>query len=322
MRRPIIALLPFALSALSLASGCSDDSSGQAAPVDRTSISSELANAYCSGMSGCCTDASITQSSDACLANAKAYFDEFFEEQDQLNQTYNPQNAGTCADSYQSYVALCGRIDDTESLRSFLEACNAIYSGNVKAGGSCTKNSECAGENADCSETYDDLGEVISGTCVIREQRAHGKQGDACGTTCTGSSVFESCLVDPEYPLEVETGCYTEDGLWCDGTACQPLGNAGDACDYGGCKEGLFCEQEAGVCSPLRGEGQACDYYSYDGCQEGLLCNGTECIRPGGVGDPCEYGGECESGTCTDANVCAANNATLESCSGLIGDDD
>lgn len=307
-----IFLLPLSLAALVTAPGCSDDDAAQEPSLDRSSLTSELAQAHCKNIANCCVDVGIAYDADTCVDNATTRFNAGLAETEALEVTYKGTKAPDCVAAYGALTAKCGKIT-IEDLTAFTKACANLFVGTLKPGAACTESEECTGQNATCQKDWQDGEEPETGVCVTREARPRGKAGDDCSETCSGSGTFATCFV--EETDEVKTGCYVTDKLWCDDGTCRPLGQVGDACTLY-CAKGLFCDN--GACTPLRKLGQPCAGSS--ACEDGTRCDGTECVAFKRAGVVCEENYECESRSCRNG-VCALNDATEASCSGLDDDD-
>ncbi|MEM9067759.1 MAG: trypsin-like serine protease [Myxococcota bacterium] len=164
----------------------------------------------------------------------------------------------------------------------------------------------CDGEDNDCDDAFDEGCTEIGGSC--------GADDECVGTTCrnpvgTGSICTQAC--DPQRP---QTGC--PPGLYCASAGgcegfCAP-GEAGALPNDADCTAdtdcaSLFCldpgdgrqrclnpcRGDAGMC--LDGEACAAPAGSCSGCVDASIIAGSR-----GLGEPCESGDDCGSGTCID----------------------
>jgi hypothetical protein len=306
MKRSFAVLFSLTLGTLGVAAGCSsDESGGTPASIDRESLPGKVAEAFCGSVADCCAEAGIQQDMDTCLVNAEETFDTALTMNEALEVKFVSTRGDDCVAAYKSRTAKCGKLTDADA-KAFLAAC-AVYVGILNAGESCYFSEECAGKLSTCKRDNPD---DETGKCAPLQKRAHAGTGDDCATTCNEAT----CTYDPADNDPVTAACYVSDKRWCNDGTCQALGDVGDECDVYGCKAGLFCA--GGACAPQRTAGQPCDPAAFDACEEGTLCNGAECEALHAAGAVCEVDADCESFTCR-GGVCAINNATEESCSGL-----
>ncbi len=308
MKRSLVFLMPLVLGALGLASGCSsDDAGGTPASIDRDSLPRKVAEAFCENVTDCCTEAGIDQDMDTCLENAEETFDALLVANDTTELKYDGTKGDDCVAAYKRQTAKCGLLTDADR-QAFSSACGSLFVGTLESGETCASSEECAGKLSTCKK---DSPDDATGKCAPLQKRAHAGRGDDCATSCGEAT----CTYDPADNDEVTDACYVSDKLWCNDGTCEALGDVGDACDFFGCKAGLFCAD--GACAPQRTAGQPCDAAVFDACEEDTFCNGDgECEKLHGAGVACDVDAECASGTCR-GDVCAINSATEEACSGL-----
>lgn len=115
------------------------------------------------------------------------------------------------------------------------------------------------------------------------------------------SSKADECFAAVE--AELCQGGGFEDLVECEGVV-EGLIGEGQPCTGGECADGLNCplqgeEECSGVCMPNCGEAK---------CTGEQICDfETEtCRDPGGIGDPCDWDGDCESALVCDDSVCMA----------------
>lgn len=144
--------------------------------------------------------------------------------------------------------------------------CREVYVGKVRNYDPCMRSEECDGVDPVCG-----FDPTCSEACCVGACRDRGRgpeAGEACNGICAPSLY---CARDPE------TFQFT---------VCEPLRDAGGACDFGDeCAEGLYCGSDR-RCAALKQVSQGCDYN--DQCAEGLICTRGACAQPGGEGDPCD----------------------------------
>lgn len=126
---------------------------------------------------------------------------------------------------------------------------------------------------------------MCDGVCV---QAPRGKAGDACNKTCTEGEWSSGCS-GPGQPKPGLADCYTNEGLYCDNDSgvCEALPKAGDPCQPGACSPGTFC-----------GKGEVC---------RSTVALGTECLYE----DACGVDAFCDLGT---TNVCVAKKPVGADC--------
>jgi hypothetical protein len=81
---------------------------------------------------------------------------------------------------------------------------------------------------------------------------------------------------------------------------CTPLGQAGDACDLGGCADDLYCDHTGHCAVPVAGPGEPCDVPDAWSCRAPAVCHlqTSTCTAAIAVGEPCasSIGGRSECG--------------------------
>lgn len=210
------------------------------------------------------------------------------------------------------------------------QACNAIFVGQVAAGGGCQWDLECASGRC----TVDDLEQC--GTCGRRvatgeacrpfedacEDGPNGERGACSGGFCLlnsdGYPREDAGLGDPCNPYQL-----CEEGLYCRDGTCAAWGSRGDACDsiVDSCGRDTYCRaspdnHREGVCVRMRVDsrlGAACGELDDElvGCSfaAGLYCNSFDGVcasqevdRPAEalcqVTWQCGEGLECVGGEC------------------------
>ena len=320
--RVLIALLPLTLVA---ACGGDDDDDDSAASVPLEDLPATYAGAACEAYTNCLGPLfDVFLAGEDCVTNFGKRVDEqlpdFQQAIDDGRVAYHGDQVAACAADLRSRE--CAELQQRGS-----GPCEAVFTGTVALGESCSLDEECAG-GAFC-----DFGATCPGTC--RELAAEGdecNEDDDCASGLVCSDADQICE-EPAGPGDVCQGGNADCalGYMCAGAdedMNQP-GNCraydevfsagdGDTCDPDNgvlCQSGLTCQIEA-IADPLEwscaqkvGSGDTCRPAFPDQCPDDEYCNvppamialgmidGTCEPRPG-AGDPC--GG-------LESNVCAPN---------------
>ena len=187
---------------------------------------------------------------------------------------YDGAKAGACLE----FVRARGcdmRTVWTEETLAQQAACAQVFTGSIGRNGPCLTAFECAEPSA-CG--FDPACTATDMCCV-----------GGCRTLAVGSAVGESC---------VGQGLCEEDA-YCDfgvsPAVCRAALKLGEACPYGGCGGGNFCDYNDGdgsfTCRAPRPEGAQCD--SDEGCEAPLRCGYdknymSSCYRPRDTGEACD----------------------------------
>ena len=154
-----------------------------------------------------------------------------------------------------------------------------MFVGSVPLGSKCSPDEGCAENGAATTCNYpassdpEHLNPDRTGICVLVPPAAsdpHGKAGEACGASCTGSGICATLCSEQSCSTDLPA-CYEADGLFCsEANTCIPLGVAGDRC-LGSfeCGVGTYCSLALERCEPLLHAG--------DTCQDGLQCETAYC---------------------------------------------
>lgn len=275
------------------AAGCSGSTEGgsgsSAAPVPADQFISTFVNTICDNVGQCCQAAGYAYDANGCKTALNTELGAEFNPT-MPNIKYDEQAAGNCIDAVKKALPGCVESD--------LPDCEAVIQGTLPAGATCTKSAECAepaGGGAYCEKPDG----ATQGTCV---QEPRGKLGDGCSSTCTEKGSSTMCeggggTGGTGGGTSGNASCYTNDGLYCEGT-CKPVIPLDGACEYSGCVTGAYCAQ--GKCTALPGPGSSCAQ-SYE-CAPGAYCDETTttCQAAKQDGQPCQYSGECASDSCNN----------------------
>ena len=244
---------------------------------------------------------------------------------------------GTCRALLAEGASGCDAdLDCAPPLRCIEGSCSPLRARDA----ACTDSSQCerglicdAGacairESTTCSESENPCGSLercaAFPVCV-----AQGGAGASCADNADCAAELycadetRTCQARPGLDQACGNGVSCAAGLGCDldgAGLCRALPGMGQPCLFGEfgpflCAEGLACSD--GTCGPLPTEGQPCA--GSDTCAPGLGCafgpDGSTCITPRGVGEPCENRQACRAELhCGDEGTCVADVAIGEPC--------
>ena len=238
---------------------CGGMSTNTGGGISSEQFASQLTNAFCDNVGGCCQAAAITFDLATCKANAGAFFQGSLDQVLSLKVSYVADAADKCVAEYASVAKSCAPLDSLV----INEVCRPVLVGTLSVGAPCTESFECApvaGSSVTCSGS-------TSRTCVATARLALGAScSDTCraGTDCAGSGTSA-----PASGASPTPGfCYEDDDLYCSSTnRCQPLLAVGQSCDaFSACVSGASCA--GGVCTAL------------ESCVDDADCAGRFC-QPG-----------------------------------------
>ena len=279
---------------------------GDGTPVPIEALPERLANAACENIAGCCNSSAIAFDLATCRATAKAALQKAVNQETSLSVRYDASAAGACIAAYGAYFKGC--VDGDE--KSIEADCSQVFVGTVAVGGACTNNQDCAPSAAGSGScvhdtTGDTTGQSNGGVCVAAVNSSspaivHGKLGEACVGSCSGSG--DCAGPAPSGPSPSVTAlCFTEDGLQCEfrTQTCQPFAALGEPCNFGGCVAGAFCSNTS-ACSATKPDGAV--------CASNEECTGRRCLFA-------------ETDALQTSGVCGAKGlATPAKCSGNLDD--
>jgi hypothetical protein len=243
--------------------------------------------------------------------------------------SYDGTFAQDCLDAIHASgcAAITGRTPD---------ACNALFTGHVAAGGACAIDEECAGDayclaDAACPGTCQAFGGP--GASCTRDQAC--QQGLQCsnGNCQTPGGVGASCQgmtgVDCNGGLICQGGTATQAGT-CAATSTVFGAASGAACNVQMqqlCSTGISCivmSATSQTCGPDNlASGAACHLSAPDQCQPGFYCHGATVMAAGtcmalpAAGQPCAtvpFGASCADGSVCDSMMCVAVQANGGAC--------
>jgi hypothetical protein len=265
------------------------------APVAIEALAERLANAACENIAGCCHSAAIPFDLATCRANAKPTLQKSVNAAMRSNIGYDAAAAGACVAAYGDYFQRCFVVSD----RSVEASCARVFVGTIPLGGACTTS-----EVEECAPTSEGRGRCVFDSeqgrlvCVGPSASAapapHGKLGEACVGSCSGSGDCGGQAPSGSVPAVI-TMCFGDEGLQCDFTTqtCQPLAGLGQVCSSGGCVAGAFCAE--GVCAATKADGA--------GCTENYECIAGRCS----LADPAAALGTCGAKGLATPAACSGN---------------
>lgn len=236
-----------ALSAV-WSSGCESDSSPE--PVSKEALPAKVAEAYCSGLAGCCKNAAPAFDVAACKTTVQTAINGGIAGVS-ANSTYDANAAGQCVEDFGNTARSCG------TARVSGDACDRVFIGTVPLGGTCGESgSACA--PIEGKETICEYDEADTGVCIVLLPAPHGAKGDSC----TGSCLDDDYCKDSSATLEadMEPRCYRSDGLHCDSSnTCVALLAAGESCQSSlECALSTYCNTDTGFCEAKLADGSPC----------------------------------------------------------------
>lgn len=288
-------------------------------PVARADFAATYAKAFCSSIAGCCAAKSFPYDGPKCEVYLTGLLGTVYPD-DPSQLDYDPVAAGDCIATAASYISTCK--DDGGPPPA---VCDQMFTGKVPEGGTCKfSGNVCAPvAGADVSCDYDPA--TKAGKCAVKPV---GKAGDGCGSSCTrhpsGDTSCTGFGSAGSGPMPGKAECYSNDGLYCDGSVyqCKPTAKLGEACtSTEGCLVDTFCD--AGKCAPPLALGAKCSFSSL--CANGYCDNATQaCVPKKKDTATCQSSSECQSGECNymqggTMGTCRAADsgpASAEVCSG------
>ena len=247
---------------------------------------------------------------------------------------YDGVKARTCIEAIEAFYGspLCRRSEQVTISPDGSEACAAVFTGTVPAGGACFNSEECAGSGS-CEQTdpaCSPAQQCCAGTCLAKPGPI--PVGGACAAafdqTCVDGAFCYmetataplTCLV----PSKIEgTACTSPylcaSPLFCDldpatGTGtCRRAAVTGGPCNtsvtFGSCDDLRdYCDEATGTCKPRVAAGGTCDPAQLFNCVGYTVCQGTTCVARPGSGAACSAtaGPAClGSLECSAQNTCA-----------------
>lgn len=254
---------------LMLAAGCGKSDGGA---VSRADFSPQAAKIFCDSFAQCCSAQGQPVNAQSCASTLSKSFEQSWAELGS-KVAFDEAAAGVCLNALRASVR-CGSADD----EAIEDACDRVFIGTVPAGQACESSQECAQPAS--GRVYCNQGDVnaTQGVCTLEAEGKHATLGEACFSTCDGSSCTAISSPAPGGgAAPVDKFCYRKDGLYCGPSAvCVQLKALGAACDsYDSCPVGSICTTDTKVCSPPRPNGSACQRDSE--CESGDCADGTIC---------------------------------------------
>jgi hypothetical protein len=220
-----------------------------------------LAAAFCSAARSCCA---LKAYPTAPLADCETQFQSRVRSLALVNKgtvVIDSSGLATCIAAYTKAATLCSFYD-------VVDGCGGVFVGTKPDGQLCGSGNQSGGLECDsnggpkmCFWTQSPSDPSITGTCM---PIPHGKQGDACVTTCYKG---DDCSGDLYAWTGADTAnCFETDGLYCkhedNGVAtCAPLLPHGATCStaaYDACGSGNYCDWNDSTCKASATIGQSC----------------------------------------------------------------
>jgi len=303
--------------------GCGGEQVGGSRPtgaVQSDDFASQLAQAFCAGISGCCGTGGFTTDTASCAAALATQIDtQFTTRYASPNIGYDLIAAGRCVDAYRSAASDCYNRKAGDSVNAI---CIQVFPGKVALGGACTSSEECAQDAArSVNCTTGVCG--ISGSSTPSLDGPHAKLGEACGSTCetmaTGGMTCGGAVnYDPRRSLAT---CWVDDGLVCGASgSCVAVPSVGQPCaDTYQCALGAYCNGTSCVAQSATG---SCSGSAYDACVISSYCDSTtyECAPKLPNGAACLSDSVCSGGDCLDGLCRTWSLANANTCSGNLDD--
>jgi hypothetical protein len=253
-----------------LAAGCGKSDGGA---VSRADFAPQAAKIFCDSFAQCCSAQGQSVNAQSCTSTLSNMFEQSWAELGN-RVGYDADAAGVCLSALRASVR-CGSSED----EAIDDACRNVFIGTVPVGQACQSSQECAqpaSGRAYCDPNGSNA--VQQSICTLETEAKHAALGEACFSTCDGSSC--SAVASPAPgggAAPVDKFCYRKDGLYCGPSAvCAPLKQVGSSCDsYDACVIGSICTTDTKVCSAPRPNGSACERDSE--CASGDCADGTIC---------------------------------------------
>ncbi len=300
------------LGAVSVVAACgkSESSSG---PIPKAELPARLAKIACEGLAGCCKTAALAFDLATCKQAYTARLKGDIKQLNSPNIDYDAAAAGECVDAIDGH-SQCGEFEDNNA-----PACERVFRGKLAIGSLCTDSDECRGnpgQRVNCTSSDGLAPEVC--TLESSTPSVHGKEGDACFTTCNEGRTCDfgsepsPGIAAPGDPVSMpapQAACYRAEGLWCDSTSgtCARLAQVGFPCSYESCVGDAFCDPERQVCTTPRDIGAPCT--SRNECQSHICGedSGGPVMGDPGVSAPTRY---CAARRTVTANDCSPDFST------------
>jgi hypothetical protein len=303
------------LAALGIASfgACGSSEGGPSVPIE--DLPRLIADAVCTNIGPCCTQAGFPHDAAQCHATYERLLQSEFDiERMQPNRAYDAAAARVCVDAYTAVSRAC-----TGAPRSISAPCGRIFVGTLPVGQACFGGDECV-PGSTCHPT---------GTSTQRQctdwNAVRGKLGQSCLFTCTEVEEDEDgtdCSGGGGagggggQGSSAPVNCFTNDGLYCEhANGCAKMLSIGEACSTGAfCAGEAFCDQ--GICAAKRTSGPC---GPIDSCAATAYCSADgQCQLRKARGEACTSNGECPTTDLCDGSCRQRNVASPQLCSGKI----
>jgi hypothetical protein len=286
-------------SACKPADGGADDGDQPATPIEADVFADVLAQQICEQVFACTCDYALGNYADIseCVAFQTGVIAQRIDEELAPGGSWDPECAGQMVEALSDWECLGPNMAARTSTFSTLTC--PILKSVVGAGGDCWTNP--LGDDCEAGLL------CVSGTCVTTPTLPV-PDGQSCNygdLPCESGSYCD--WVPPNYDVRV----------------CQPLPQAGDACDVdqyfcGPQSNDLVCE--AGSCTTSPGEGESCMEWNL--CAPGLYCDGGQdftCQPRRELGEGCGADAVCPVDALCVNNICEPAPAAICNATGLFG---
>jgi hypothetical protein len=168
------------------------------------------------------------------------------------------------------------------------ESCRTVTEGKLPGGSECRGSAECLSTDRTPGGCFAGLDDVER--CVY-PGRAAGR-GEACVGDCDD---IYGCSSDMP---GMDSFCYPDTGLWCNGGTCQDFDAIGAPCTFDTCAVGAMCS--GSVCVAQGAAGAACA--SSEECTDANYCSNGICAARLPAGSACTATDSCLNGSCIEGS--------------------
>ncbi len=279
--------------------GVGEGDAGPSSGLEESEFYSELVQAACRGMSGCCARSNLVMSKTKCEIAVRTWLKNRGIARSSDTTAYDATAATACIGQVEALMRSC--VDWQLNTPA---SCSEVFSGPQTPGALCVGDEDCqvpkAGE-AVCLPVGD-------GTSTCRVWRP-GTRGMGCQATCQMSNGIEHCLPQNPVPPADATYCFVQDGLRCGpDSTCTALAERDEACAGElDCAKGLFCDLAQGTCVDRLAVGATCSPTTT--CADLAVCGTSgHCEKKRDDGEICGTPTDCQ-GYCTTQLVCQGGAA-------------
>ena len=255
-------------------------------PTPYVKFAEEYSRVFCDALAPCC--ALVDFSVEACrllldlgfVTEAKAAREDLF--------VFHQDRATQCIADIEA-MGLCSGVEPA--------SCHTVTEGRLPGGSVCESSAECLSSDRSRGSCVP----AVDGTirCDYPGRAA------ALGGACVGDCDFgDPCSSDV---AGMDSFCYPDTGLYCDGGFCRALDPIGAPCSFDSCVVGAMCD--GSMCVARAGAGAACTLSEQ--CTDGHYCLNEFCTAELPAGSPCTASDSCSNGSCTDGTCFAFRLETM-----------